>query len=229
MKVRALSINPTLSKIITNPVLAYVFSNIEHGLTGKNTILPGWRCYLEFYKSSDPKKCLSYSLTNGDNYGNYGTYAAAKLDTLKAIAPNSYHTGSTNMQDLLAHLPVIDDCDCNLIKELKKIDHPASVPMPLHQRIKSSFGRALMYGAIRIPVTQHTIDNVENYELLISFSGGSQEQDLIIAFQIFREFQGAFWQTCKDSWFTYLLEPLCQDQRCNFTINLLGLEEKIPK
>lgn len=226
MKVQTISTSAVFSKILTDQTLTHILSNIDDIFNDKEDFLPGWQSYIKFQKSFNHANHFLWFLAGGDHC-NHGTYAEVKLDTLDKIAPNYYHTGSTNMQDLLTQLPAKDNSD--LITDLKNISHPSSIPMSLHQRIKNDFGLALMYGAIRIPIIHHTPYETETYEIEIAFSGGSQEQDLIFAFKIFREVQEALWQTHENSWFTYLLKPLLQDQRCHFTIDLLGLKEKLPK
>ena len=152
------------------------------------------------------------------------------MHTLDVISPNLYHTGSDNMSRLINALPnmFLNEND-ELLKEIAAFQHPASIPMSMHERLKKDHNLALMYGAIRIPIIHHSCNEETFHEVRISFSGGSQEEDLITCFLIFRELQEALLNVYNDSYFTYILNPLKEDRHCYFNLKLFNLKECYPK
>lgn len=117
--------------------------------------------------------------------GNGGSYAEAKMSTLENF-PEQPYTGADGRGDILDILERLGKSDAAIVNEISAIESPEQLTKIQKEWLRDTCGIASMYGGIRVLYeflinTDEPEPQTNEGEILITFSGASQEQDVFFA------------------------------------------------
>lgn len=139
-----------------------------------------------------------------------GSYAIAKMATLENF-PEQPYTGADGRNDLLYMLERLGKKDTGIVNEISSVESPDQLSKVQKEWLRDTCKIASMYGGIRIPyefLANADEPHTNTGEILISFSGASQEQDLFFAIWILDSIQHTLAQTQENIQHSYELEDL---------------------
>lgn len=193
-------------------------------------VLPdGWRLIAKLNSTlggkAEPLLHLDFQEKGG------GTYAEAKMRTLEAWSGLINTGGDTcdqaraRMEQLENIYHVYDVPELNVIRNrLAKLESVAQLNDAEAETLRDKLGYAPYYGGIRIRYdsTDLTANTEDIGELLIAFSGASQEQDLFFALFTFKRLRDLLHEHTGVA-YNFDLKPLRHVPTANLWLDILGL------
>lgn len=211
-------------------IMTAVMSGVENLVCRYRYLVPnGWSCIIHV---RTPSK-TNVHLTLQSNAGG-GTYAQAKMNMLKGFETKRYASGGETISELVNILHELDESEerNDLICKISKLETVSQVPDGLADYMNEHFHVAPYYGAVAIPYEVlygklGSSDDPQTGEIRISFSGASQEQDVMFATWIFRELQQKMvTNLCTEQlWFN--LRHLEKIPNVQLWIDLLDIQESL--
>jgi len=144
--------------------------------------------------------------------GNGGSYAEAKMSTLEKF-PEQPYTGADGRNDLLYMLEKLGKTNAEIVEIISSIETPDQLTTVQKEWLRDTCGIASMYGGIRIPYeflinTDEPESQTNEGEILIAFSGASQEQDVFFATWMLSTIQENLAESQRNIQHSYYLEDL---------------------
>jgi hypothetical protein len=195
----------------------------------KYVVPNGWRFIMKM-RTTDSTEPY-YHLDVQSNRGG-GSFAEVKMVTLE-----SHDIASTGSIDLLRLVEIIeegyssDSCDVcqEILGEVRKLENASQMSKQLAEKIRDTCNVTPFHGGIRIPYEDLIINgnetSKETGEILLSFSGASQEQDIFFALSVFRAMNEAFPVLYPNTQGWLNLRELEKIPVVKFWLNALGIEE----
>lgn len=180
--------NETNNRAYYTPVITAIQRAAKAVTSDYDYLVPrGWQLIVKM--KSGNETFFHLHLQEGEG----GSYAAAKMSTLENF-PETPYTGADGKNDILHMLEKIGKANPEIVEEISAIESPDQLTKIQKEWLRDTCGVASMYGGIRIPY-EFLINTNEPHtatgEILITFSGASQEQDVFLAVWIFESIQHA--------------------------------------
>ncbi len=177
----------------------------------------GWQLIVKM--KSDEETYFHLHLQEGAG----GSYAAAKMSTLEKF-PEQAYTGADATKDILYMLEQLEKDDHDIVDEIVKAESPAHLTKIQREWLRDTCGIASMYGGIRIPyeflINADEPQNAEG-EILITFSGASQEQDVFFATWLLGAIQETLTRTQENIQHDYDLTELRKNPVINHWLKIM--------
>lgn len=187
------------------PLVTAIQRSAKRATSEYGFIVPrGWQLVVKMKSGEDT--FFHLHLQEGEG----GSYAVAKMATLENF-PEQPYTGADGRGDLLYMLEQLGKKDAEIINEISDIESPDQLSKIQKEWLRDTCKIASMYGGIRIPyefLVNADEPLTNEGEILISFSGASQEQDLFFAIWILDSIQHTLAQTQENIQHSYNLEDL---------------------
>ena len=191
----------------------------------------GWRMIVieRDYAEEAPRMMLDLQARDGG-----GEYAAAKVETLKTF-PGWMATKPIGGDDLLEMVVRATEgkgkgpADQTVLAEIRQYDDPNQMPDRLWEWLRDECQLAPCYGGIRVPYTETVLKGVNpeegKGEILIAFSGASQEQDLMFAVGMLRGLMAAQREEFLATYRDYELDALKDLPAVRLWLEIFGLRD----
>lgn len=225
-------------------IMTAVMSRVENLVCQYKYLLPnGWRTIIHISAPKGVCACLDLQSNAGG-----GTYAQAKMNTLTCF-PKRYASGGETIDELVKMIGLLKTADwleplleAEEQKELERLDDlmnkvstfaaTAEIPDSLADYMNEQYLIAPYYGAIKIPYETlsgklNSPNQPEHGEIRISFSGASQEQDVMFATWIFRELQRRMVANLRTEQLWFNLRHLENIPNVQLWIDLLDVRESL--
>lgn len=198
--------NETNNRTYFNPVITLIERAARSVTSQYNFSVPrGWQLIVKM-KSGD-ETFFHLHLAEGEG----GSYAVAKMATLENF-PDIPYTGDDGNNDLIDMLEHLGYNDAEIITEVAELESLSQLTKAQKEWLRDTCKLACMYGGIRIPY-ESLINTDEGFhdargEILIAFSGASQEQDVFFCIWILYALQQALLKHQDNIQHTYILEDV---------------------
>lgn len=172
-----------------NPVLAAAIQRAARIISREYDLaLPkGWQLIVKL--KSGEETLVHLHLSEGEG----GSYAKAKMSTLENF-PEMPYTGADGTADVLYMLEKLNLDDSENADEICTVESPNLFTKEQREWLRDECEIASMYGGIRIPYeflinADKEYQSINDGEILIAFSGATQEQDVFFALYVLRAIQ----------------------------------------
>lgn len=160
--------------------------------------------------------------------GKGGSYAEAKMATLENF-PQMPYTGADGCGDLLDMLDQLNKNDPTVIAAISSVENPDQLTKAQKEWLRDECKIASMYGGIRMPyeflINTDKESHTNEGEILIAFSGASQEQDAFFALWIFKAIQKALAKYQNNIQHSYDLSALRQNPVIHHWMKILHIHD----
>lgn len=168
----------------------------------------GWQLIVKMKSDEVEEPFFHLHLAEGTG----GSYAEAKMATLENF-PEQPYTGGDGRGDILNMLERLGKNDTATVNEISAIESPNQLTKIQKEWLRDTCGIASMYGGIRVLYeflinTDEPEPHTNEGEILIAFSGASQEQDVFFAAWMLSAIQESLAKSQRNIQHSYLLEDL---------------------
>lgn len=212
----------TNNKHFFAPLAAAIQRSIKSATTEYSYLVPrGWQLVVKMHSDDE----TFFDLHLREKLG--GSYAEAKMNVLEMF-PKRAHTGADQTNDILHMLKDLDLDGSINAEEICQLESPDQMSKQQREWLRDECNLTSMYGGIRIPyeyLVNSDEPHTETGEILLAFSGASQEQDLFMDLWVFQDIKNFLCETQKHIQHTFNLAELREDPTIHFWLQLLRIRE----